>query len=39
MKSAANMLLMFDDEFRKANMDLSKTFDPLFAKKAGETIE
>jgi len=39
MKSAANMLVMFDEELKKANVDLSKTFDPRFAKKAAETLK
>jgi NitT/TauT family transport system substrate-binding protein len=34
MKSAADMLLAFDDELRGANVDLAKTFDDRFVKKA-----
>ena len=34
MKSAADMLLAFDDELKNANVDLAKTFDDRFVKKA-----
>ena len=34
MKSAADMLLAFDDELKGANVDLAKTFDDRFVKKA-----
>jgi NitT/TauT family transport system substrate-binding protein len=34
MKSAADMLLAFDDELRNAKIDLAKTFDDRFVKKA-----
>ena len=34
MKSAADMLLAFDDELRDAKIDLAKTFDDRFVKKA-----
>src|SRR6185369_4246426 len=34
MKSAADMLLAFDDELRDANIDLAKTFDDRFVKRA-----
>src|SRR5882724_3601160 len=34
MKSAADMLLAFDDELRDAKVDLAKTFDGRFVKKA-----
>jgi NitT/TauT family transport system substrate-binding protein len=34
MKSAADMLLAFDDELRGANVDLAKTFDGRFVEKA-----
>jgi NitT/TauT family transport system substrate-binding protein len=34
MQSAADMLLAFDDELRSAKVDLAKTFDDRFVKKA-----
>ena len=34
MQSAADMLLAFDDELRGAKIDLAKTFDDRFIKKA-----
>jgi len=34
MKSAADMLLAFDDELKGANVDLAKTFDGRFVEKA-----
>jgi NitT/TauT family transport system substrate-binding protein len=34
MKSAADMLLAFDDELRSAKVDLARTFDGRFVKKA-----
>jgi NitT/TauT family transport system substrate-binding protein len=34
MKSAADMLLAFDDELKNAKIDLAKTFDERFVKKA-----
>jgi NitT/TauT family transport system substrate-binding protein len=34
MKSAADMLLAFDDELKNANVDLAKTFDGRFVAKA-----
>ena len=34
MQSAADMLLAFDDELRDAKIDLAKTFDDRFVKKA-----
>src|SRR5262249_42824896 len=34
MKSAAEMLLAFDDELKGANVDLAKTFDGRFVEKA-----
>jgi NitT/TauT family transport system substrate-binding protein len=34
MKSAADMLLAFDEELRGAQIDLSRTFDDRFVKKA-----
>jgi NitT/TauT family transport system substrate-binding protein len=39
MKSTAQMLVMFDEELKTANFDLSKTFDPRFAGKAVETVK
>jgi hypothetical protein len=30
---------MFDEELKTANIDLSKTFDPRFAKKAAEAVK
>jgi NitT/TauT family transport system substrate-binding protein len=37
MQSAADMLLAFDDELRGAKIDLPKTFDDRFVKKAAAT--
>jgi NitT/TauT family transport system substrate-binding protein len=37
MKSAADMLLAFDDELKGANVDLAKTFDGRFVAKAAAT--
>src|SRR5262249_45866275 len=34
MKSAADMLIAFDDELRDAKVDLAKTFDDRFVKRA-----
>jgi NitT/TauT family transport system substrate-binding protein len=34
MKSASDMLVAFDDELRRANVDLARTFDDRFIKKA-----
>lgn len=34
MKSASDMLVAFDDELKNANVDLAKTFDDRFVKKA-----
>ena len=34
MKSAADMLLAFDEEIKGANVDLAKTFDDRFVKRA-----
>src|SRR5262249_9466494 len=34
MQSAADMLLAFDDELKNAKVDLAKTFDDRFVKKA-----
>ena len=34
MQSAADMLLAFDEELKSAKIDLSKTFDDRFIKKA-----
>jgi NitT/TauT family transport system substrate-binding protein len=39
MKSTAQMLVMFDEELKTANIDLYKTFDPRFSKKAAETVK
>ena len=38
MKSAAGMLLAFDEELKNANVDLAKTFDDRFVKKAAGNI-
>ncbi len=38
MKSAADMLLAFDEELKSANVDLAKTFDDRFVKKAAGNI-
>src|SRR6266852_8746230 len=37
MKSAADMLLAFDDELKDAKVDLAKTFDGRFVEKAAAT--
>jgi len=37
MQSAADMLLAFDDELKSAKVDLAKTFDDRFVKKAAGT--
>jgi NitT/TauT family transport system substrate-binding protein len=34
MKSASDMLVSFDDELKNAKLDLAKTFDDRFVKKA-----
>jgi NitT/TauT family transport system substrate-binding protein len=34
MKSAADMLLAFDEELKGAKLDLAKTFDARFVKRA-----
>jgi len=34
MRSASDMLVAFDDELRNAKLDLAKTFDDRFVKKA-----
>lgn len=39
MKSANDMLVKYDEELKGTNVDLSKTFDGRFAKKAAETIK
>lgn len=39
MRSAADMLVKFDPELKDAKVDLSKTFEPRFAKKANETVK
>ena len=33
------MLVQFDEEMKNSKVDLSKTFDDRFAKKAAETIK
>jgi NitT/TauT family transport system substrate-binding protein len=38
MKSAADMLLAFDEELRGAQIDLSRTFDDRFVKRAAGGI-
>ena len=38
MKSAADMLLAFEEELREAKVDLAKTFDDRFVKKAAAGI-
>ncbi|MFO1116357.1 MAG: ABC transporter substrate-binding protein [Beijerinckiaceae bacterium] len=38
MKSAYDMLVRFDPELKDSKVDLSKTFDDRFAKKAAETV-
>ncbi len=37
MKSTNDMLVKFDSELKGSNVDLSKTFDDRFAKKAAAT--
>lgn len=39
MQSANDMLVKFDPELKDAKVDLAKTFDPRFAKKANETAK
>jgi NitT/TauT family transport system substrate-binding protein len=39
MKSANDMLVRFDDEMKGTAVDLSKTFDDRFAKKAAELVK
>lgn len=39
MKNALNMLVEFDPELKAAKIDLAKTFDGAFVKKAAETIK
>lgn len=39
MKSTNDMLVQFDEEMKNAKIDLSKTFDDRFAKKAAETTK
>ena len=39
MKSTADMLTKFDAELQGANVDLSKTFDDRFVKKAAELVK
>ncbi|OYY07438.1 MAG: ABC transporter substrate-binding protein [Rhizobiales bacterium 35-68-8] len=39
MKNALNMLVEFDPELKAAKIDLNKTFDGRFVKKASETIK
>ncbi|MEW6122585.1 MAG: ABC transporter substrate-binding protein [Pseudomonadota bacterium] len=39
MKNALGMLVEFDPELKAAKIDLAKTFDPTFVKKAAETIK
>jgi len=39
MKSTNDMLVKFDAELKDAKVDLSKTFDPRFAKKAAEMVK
>ncbi|OYX14800.1 MAG: ABC transporter substrate-binding protein [Rhizobiales bacterium 32-66-8] len=39
MKNALNMLVEFDPELKAAKLDLPKTFDGSFVKKAAETIK
>jgi NitT/TauT family transport system substrate-binding protein len=38
MRSAADMLLAFEDELKDAKVDLAKTFDDRFVKKAAAGI-
>jgi NitT/TauT family transport system substrate-binding protein len=39
MKSTNDMLTKFDDEMKGTTVDLAKTFDDRFAKKAAETVK
>ena len=39
MKSANDMLVKYDEELKGTNVDLTKTFDGRFAKKAAETVK
>ncbi len=39
MKSVNDMLVKFDEEMKSAKVDLSKTFDDRFAKKAAQTVK
>ena len=39
MKSTNDMLTKFDDELKGSNVDLSKTFDDSFVKKAAELVK
>ena len=39
MKSTNDMLVKFDDELKGTSVDLSKTFDDRFAKKAAEVVK
>ena len=39
MQSASDMLVKFDPELKDAKVDLAKTFDPRFAKKANDTVK
>lgn len=39
MQSANDMLVKFDPELKDAKVDLGKTFDPRFAKKANDTVK
>lgn len=39
MKSTNDMLVQFDEEMKNSKVDVSKTFDDRFAKKAAETIK
>lgn len=39
MKSTSDMLVKFDEELKGASIDLSKTFEPTFARKAAELVK
>ena len=39
MKSTFDMLVKFDEEIKGSNVDLSRTFIPTFAIKAGELVK
>ena len=39
MKSTNDMLVQFDEEMKNSKVDVAKTFDDRFAKKAAETIK